>query len=121
MNKQKIIKRVSYWRKVLGMENWDIHIYFKDIKRKEDNETFEGGAKTICEPAYLMATITFRPKFVKRISDQDIIHELLHCLVSELAGYYRANNIKSADKWITYFEERTVSQLTEIILRVNKN
>ena len=120
MNKtqKRIEKRVYYWQDKLGLKNWDIVVKFSN-KYKHPNQTdiFRGLARTQSDSQYLMGNINFTPTMLKMVDDETIVHELLHCLMSETFGYFNSNYNKQGKNWVEYYQENIISQLARIILR----
>lgn len=116
MTKSQITKRVKFFQEKFGLQNWDILVTFK--KKKDPKKLGHLGelASNSVESTYLASTINFLPDCLSVVQDDTIIHELLHCLSSELMGYCKANT-KGSDGWLVYFEERMVSELTQILIR----
>ena len=120
MKKQEIIDRVKYWQKRMGLENWVITVYFKIYdSSREDGEEFTSTAKTIVDHTYLLASIYIKPFNLKRIDDAVIVHELLHCVFAEFSEYAERNNSQK-ESMVMYLEEKTVSVLERIFLRLCK-
>lgn len=115
MTNAEIKKAIKKWQGILGLQNWELVVAFK--RDKTPKKPFVTAMTTTCYPDYCMAKIKVeRPKMVE---EQDAIHELLHILVSELTEYAYPIS-KDRRKWFDYMEERAVSQLTQVILRMNK-
>lgn len=113
MNKTQIKDAIKKWQGILGLQNWNIVVQSKKDKKPKGN--FVTAMTAEAYPDYCTATIKAeRPKIVE---EQDIVHELVHILISELVEYaYPVARNKR--KWFDYMEERVVSQLTQIILRL---
>jgi len=114
MTKPQIIKRLSYWKSILGLDNWEIEVAFEKDKDTEEGEL----GRCTPDSSYFSAFIVFNPKRLRDVNDNVIVHELLHCLTSEMKSYMVENGKK--DSWTTFFDERLVSQLASIIVRLNK-
>jgi hypothetical protein len=111
---KRTIEKVKDIQKCLGLQNWEINVVFNKIKKKVGDYNVSGMCD--CNARYLQAEITFK--------DDDplmetIIHELCHCIPSELVGYCEAN--KLGDNWMVYFNERLVSQITHIFVNLLKD
>lgn len=113
MTKKEIQIAIKKWQNILGLNNWSIVVQSKKDKKPKGN--FVTAMTTEAYPDYCTATIKAeRPKMVE---EQDIVHELVHVLISEVVEYaYPISRAKR--KWFDYLEERVVSQLTQIILRL---
>ena len=122
--KEKIIKLVKIWQDRLGLVNWEISCRFQAIKYPKETEDYVGVAHVITNTEYKLATITFRPDKLALADDATICHELLHCMLGELVGYYKANiDDKAHDKveqWGSYYQEQLISELERVIMRMYK-
>jgi hypothetical protein len=115
MTKKEIEVTIKKWQNILGLDNWEIILTLK--KDKKPKGKFVTAMTTECYPDYCVAKI--RAERPMMVEEQDIIHELVHVLISELVEYsYPISRDKR--KRFDYFEERVVSQLTQIILRLHK-
>jgi len=76
---------------------------------------FNAVANCNSNPEYLEATITFRPKYLKIIDEETVVHELLHVVTAEAESYYEKND--KPTKMRTYFTEKMVSHLTRAYLK----
>lgn len=76
---------------------------------------FNAVANCNSNPEYLEATITFRPKYLKVIDEETVVHELLHVVTAEATSYYEKND--KPTKMRTYFTEKMVSHLTRAYLK----
>jgi hypothetical protein len=112
MTKHEIQIAIKKWQNILGLSNWNIVVQSKKDKNPKGN--FVTAMTTEAYPDYCTATIKAeRPKIVE---EADIVHELVHVLISELVEYsYPVARNKR--KWFDYMEERVVSQITQIIMR----
>ena len=116
MTKHEITIATKKWQSILGLNNWEIVVSSKKNEKKQKG-AFVTAMTTTCYPDYCVARIKAeRPKIVE---EQDIVHELVHVLISEVVEY---SYPKSRDKrkWFDYLEERVVSQITQIILRLHE-
>jgi hypothetical protein len=115
MTKNEITIAIKKWQNILGLNNWNIVVQSKKDKKPKGN--FVTAMTTEAYPDYCTATIKAeRPKIVE---EADIVHELTHVLISELVEYaYPVARNKR--KWFDYMEERVVSQITQIIMRLHE-
>ena len=111
MTKKEIHRKVEDWITILGLGHWSISIVFDEPKVAKNIGSYEEMAFCDALPQYLTATIHFRPSKLKYINEDDIIHELLHCVTAEFVGYANAN--KKDKVWLDYFNEKLVSHLTQ--------
>lgn len=116
MNKSELRSTIKKWQSILGLDNWEI-ITSSTKSEKKAKGAFVIDITTTCYPDYCLAKIkSERPKLV---TEPDVVHELVHILISELANYAYPQS-REKRKRFNYFEERVVSQLTRIILRLYK-
>lgn len=122
MTKQKIISRTKYWQEKLGLQNWRINVWFENFKASVDDDKYLAVGKTECNPTYLLADITYKKSYLYKVSDPEIIHELLHLFLSDVISYVWTNSkdIHEDDAWLKYFEEKTISILARTITRLYK-
>jgi hypothetical protein len=111
--------KVKHYQELFGLQNWNIEI-------KKD-ATLNGNARTIADPRYCKAVITFRFDSDPANEDAIIIHELIHII---MAAYdYLVDNNKeiskidqsAADELFFNARESSVSQLTQVIMRILKH
>ena len=116
MTKQQIEKRIWELQVIMNLTHWRIGIIYDDNK-PFDKIKIDCPALIIANSEYLYGELYFNPKKdLKRIDDDVLVHELCHCLTSELKGY--ASGSKELDSnWISYFDERLVSQIERIIIK----
>ena len=115
MVKAEIKTAIKKWQNILGLSNWELTLTLK--KDKKPKGKFVTAMTTESYPDYCVAKI--RAERPNMVEEQDIVHELVHVLLSELTEYsYPVARNKR--KWFDYMEERVVSQLTQIILRMYK-
>lgn len=91
MKRKKILdivrKHVTWWVKSTGLGYWDIKIQFgKDNPDSRTGDILVGEADVTWQ--YQMATITFYPKSMKNMSEDEIekvvVHELMHVFLHEM-------------------------------------
>lgn len=100
--KDKIIK----YQKLFGLDNWKIIVGF--------DFNLNANARTIADPRYYKAEITFK----KECEDEIIVHEMIH-VVMALYDFYADNLGKEgSDELFFIARENSVSQLTHIIMRI---
>lgn len=115
----KIGKRTDYWRHHLALGHWRI-----DWSCKREPWANDDGTHATCwaeiqsQPEYLSADIRFNvaqihaDELSDRRLDNVIIHELMHCHLSELRA------LVGNDKWdhhVHYHEEHVVSMLANVV------
>ena len=96
------------------MQNWDIIVSVKKNDKKPKVK-FITAMTTESYPDYCIAKI--RAERPKMVEEQDVVHELVHVLLSEVTEYAYPQ-ARDKRKWFDYLEERVVSQLTQVILRL---
>lgn len=112
MTKQEFTKSLEKWKQILGLNNWDIVVDYNEYNSAKN--TFRTVLITDTHPEYCLAEL--KVKDLKNVDDKDVLHEMLHVLISEFADY--AYDQTTGDKKrLLYSEERIVSQLANLILR----
>lgn len=119
--RDKVFKMVDKWQTKLGLDNWEVIVYFEDYGKKNKkykNSYYSVVATTLTNHQYKLGSIYFNPKDLDIIDEGVVVHELLHLLISPLAETARkvSKNKEDAD----YFTEQLTSELERIILRVQK-
>lgn len=115
---KKIWKIIFKWQNILGLQNWDIYVNIdKNVGKEACNKDWRVEAGNKIQLAYKLSTITFRNK---KIDERTILHELVHLLTEEFAGYCRTNMKEKDQKWIEYYNERLISTLSIILWRNRK-
>lgn len=115
MTKKEIKTTVKKWQNILGLNNWDIILTSVKSDKKPKAGSFVTAMTTVCYPDYCVAKI--RAERPKIIQEGDIVHELVHVITSELTEYAYPV-AKNKRKWFDYLEERVVSQLAQIMMRL---
>lgn len=116
MKEKEIKECIDFWVKELGLQNYDINFGIKKTNRKKQGN-YEEVAKNDTNPEYNAAFLTFQADKLDEVDDKVILHELIHCITSELKGYIKQNK-KPDFEWVSYFEEKTTSVLTNIIYNI---
>jgi len=109
--KRRIARLVRKWVRVFGLTNWDITVELApDLADADEGITCI--ADCMAHWQYEAATLRFLQSQVERATERtlenDVIHELLHCVLSELET--RGRQAKH--------EERTVVNLARAFQRV---
>ena len=121
MTKKRIVKRVQYWQKQLGLANWKINIEFKNYKTENKSDGWSTVACTATLPDYKEAVITFHPKRLRRVDDAVVIHEVVHVLTSEMYTFAFNNlSLPEEQTGLNYYWEQQTSELERIIQRLYK-
>lgn len=119
MTRTQLCKLVDKWQDKMGLQNWEITIYFKDYsKNKYKNSYYSVMATTLSNHQYKLGSIYFNPKDLDIIDESVVVHELLHLLLSPLVETARKDKKNKDDA--DYFNEQIVSELERILMRVNK-
>jgi len=104
----KVLKYLGIYSKMMGIEGWNILVCFKKLG-------VDITATCEAEIEYYRATITFDSLKLEEQSDNTIrktvIHELLHCLVWQLAEVAQHLAPDEHKEFIQKFEESTVTNL----------
>jgi hypothetical protein len=109
--KRRVIQLAKRYRRLLGLERWDIAIVFDD--RMEDR------ANCAADPEYFEATVKFN---LERIEDGDeecyVRHELLHCILWPLChcADFLARENRVANEMVRLANERVTSCLERMPL-----
>jgi hypothetical protein len=85
--KQLIQKYMTYWVKTTGLGYWDIKcLYSEAVEEGRTCDVLLGEASATWQ--YQMATITFYPKSMTEMSEDEIerlvVHELMHVFLNEM-------------------------------------
>lgn len=112
---------ITRYQHLFGLDNWKIEL----TKPEQDRELVN--AKTLADPRYNRAVMTLYPRFIANpeIWDEIVIHELIHVI---MAGYdHLVDNTTitdipqaTTDELLFNARESSVSQLTNIIMRIKK-
>lgn len=111
-------KLFQKWKPLLGLETWCINVrYVRDPSEftHEDDVYASQSVLMDCEAhwEYKQAFIRVNTRIASLNDDESIedavIHELLHCIVSEMRDWSKEN---------TKHEERVVSELSGAMIRV---
>lgn len=113
MTKEQLENVIDGWQKILGLTNWEINITYKDQKKVKVG-SFCTVMETTCYPEYCVAEIVVER--LKSAEEKDIVHELIHILLSEFTDY-AYEKTSGERRALLHLEERVVSQLSHIILR----
>ena len=113
-NKAQVLKWVKKWKDRLWLDEWDIVVTFEDIKHEKETKHYFSEGKSEVQQQYLTAHLTFANDI--KISEETVLHELLHILTSELSGFSYANEGNEKNSWTDYFDDRLVTRLTRILL-----
>lgn len=98
---------VKEWQDKFGLHNWQIEVqYDPNLTRI---------AKTVGDPRYQEAVITYQGNEGSLIPDRIIVHELIHIVMS-MYDFYVDNKIED-EEVIGVARENAVSQLGEIFIR----
>ena len=116
MNEKQTLKCVEKWRDKLYLGEWEINVTFEDIKASADNEYFKADGKSDIRQRYLVAHLVFQEG--QDVSEEVVVHELVHILTAELGGYAFTNDPRASEKenWADYFSERLVTRITRILM-----
>lgn len=103
--------RIKYWRKRLGLEDWEVSV---GIEAPDDCK-----ADCEAEPPYKTALLRFdRKAIAPEELDAFVVHELLHLPVWALSD--AAENLATGDdvkiRWIRDREEGLVTYLERLVL-----
>lgn len=111
----KLTDRVKHFQKIFGLTNWNITVV------RAINKDGEHSARTLADPRYHQATITFYLGIDESTVDDIIVHELIH-VVMAMYDYFADNLGKEGtDNLFFIAREKSVSELTHIFMRVLNN
>ena len=114
MNQKQLEKKVRYWQKILKLDHWDITCELVDDPRDIDHRIACGWP----QPDYFTSHLKFvNPKTYRKGADsykkvayhlvgkfdRCVIHELLHCHTTELAGKRSGGPLE--ERLVTYLEK----------------
>jgi hypothetical protein len=115
VNKKQVNTWLKKWQTKLWLGEWDIQVTFEDIRHSKETEHYQSEGKAEVEQQYLSAHITFAEDV--DITEDVVLHELLHILTSELSGFSLAQEgTDKKDTWTEYFDDRLITRLTRILL-----
>lgn len=116
INKTQVRKWLKKWQKKLWLGEWDIQTTFEDIKHEKETKHYQSDGKAEVQQQYLSAHLTFDNN--TEVTEEVVLHELLHILTAELSGFSLAQEGKDKeDTWTEYFDDRLVTRLTRILLK----
>jgi len=117
MKKENIKKLVKKYQTRFGLDNWDIQVKFKLLEKRTKKKTFVTTAEMDCDVEYLMATLTFNTDMLHKVGGNDIIHELIHIVLSEYRRFCKQHINEKHYDGISYLEEKATVTLERIFLR----
>lgn len=111
--KAALTQHLNKWLHLLHLDKWDADIIFSNHFCTSDEDN---GASINPQWEYKRFTLRlYLPKIARDYEPEElealVIHELCHCLVSGMPRH-KEDSLK--------FEERTVSELTQIFLELDK-
>jgi hypothetical protein len=89
--KRRIRRLTNKWRVQLGLGPWSISMHYEDDGADFKGVAFGPGQIAACEAdwRYLFANISWNLPTVQKYDDDElqghVIHELLHCVIDEIA------------------------------------
>jgi hypothetical protein len=109
MKRELVMQIASYWRKILGVEAWDIDFRLRD---EDTDKTIAG--ETTADWRYLTATIALTPDKLNEMSDKEaeglIVHEYMHVILDEM----KAGGVDHEERVATMLE-RAFMRLREAV------
>ena len=103
---------VKRYQELFGLQNWIIEI--------KTDSSLNAAAKTIADPRYYRAEMTFGSIIKKEELEEIIVHEMIH-IVMALYDFYADNLGKEgSDELFFVARENSVSQLTHVMMRFIK-
>ena len=123
MTKDEAKKIFKKWTTNLGLDDWNLTLEFRDINRKQPNESEYADGLSNCNPMYKQAVITLDSNSMAKMTEEVIVHELVHCLTAETHDYIDRNfsDQEKIIKWFDYFNERQTTTIARILVRINKD
>jgi hypothetical protein len=113
MTQKEIRHLVSVWKRRIGLGEWNIKVTFKD--KEVNTNSIDDVAETEYDPEYKKAKINFIYRQLKKIDNQTVVHEVVHCLLSQYTRYCE-EKIKP-QRWLRYFEEQAVTDLARAFVK----
>jgi hypothetical protein len=107
-------ERVDMIKCKMNLCNWEVVVIEKEFGTIKDRYI---GAEIVIHPEYYQA-IMYVNSDIKKVPNSLLRHELYHIHMREFVDFIRLrfNPSVQDEEWIRYFEEKTVSRLTEIKL-----
>lgn len=107
-------KLIKEYQELFALNNWKISA----MANLADEENHS--AKTIADPRYLIAIMTIYPTLLKNESEWDsvIVHELIHVVMSLYDFFCDNMGKEDSDELFFIAREKSVSELTSIMMRI---
>lgn len=119
-HKRRIEELVSYWAGLLGLHNWELNIRYEDVKSENIDAPEDGVGYCDADPKYMSAAIVFDLNRLEVVSDEVVVHELLHCIQSEVDGFVSRHISKNDGDQYDYYNEKQVAIIARVIVRANR-